>query len=467
VNLRGVRDTGTVFILPTYLFLATMLITLGLGLAKALAADGAPVPVVRPPPLSPPQTMVGAWLLLKAFSSGCTAMTGVEAVSNGVQALREPVVKTAQRTLTAIVAILVVLLAAIALLVRAYHIGATPPGEPGYESVLSQLTAAVAGKGAFYYVTIAAILLVLSFSANTAFADFPRVCRAVAHDGYLPYSFASRGRRLVYTQGIVVLAFLCAFLLMLFGGVTDRLIPLFAVGAFLAFTLSQAGMVAHWRRKGGRHARSSMLINGLGATATAATVMIVTVAKFAEGAWITTLLIPAIMVLMISVRRHYDREQVEIARPEPLDLSDLRRPIVVVPILRWDKLAHKSLRFALNLSTDVEALHVDCGEGSRRLRENWSRFVEEPARKAELPAPKLVVVESPYRFVITPILEYVLLLEAQHPDREIAVLVPELVAQRWYHYFLHNQRAEWLKALLLLKGNQRIIVINVPWYLSR
>jgi amino acid transporter len=466
VNLRGVRETGTVFMFPTYLFIGTLLLTLGLGLIKSLAAGGDLAPVIAPPPLHPQTTAVSVWLLLKAFSSGCTAMTGVEAVSNGVKAFREPVVKTAQHTLTAIIMILIVLLTGIAYLLRAYHIGATPPGQLGYESVLSQLTAAVTGKGVFYYVTIGSILLVLAFSANTAFADFPRLCRVVAQDSYLPYSFASRGRRLVYSQGIYVLAFLSAFLLMLFGGVTDRLIPLYAVGAFLAFTLSQAGMVAHWRRKGGRRSTSSMVVNGLGALATASTVIVVTVSKFAEGAWITTLLIPAIMILMISIRRHYNREQIETANPEPLELNDLRQPLVVVPILHWDKIAQKGLRLALNLSADVQGLHVDCGEGSGRLREDWSRYVEEPAKKAGLPTPKLVVLNSPYRYVINPILNYVLELEQKNPDREIAVLIPELVEQHWYHYLLHNQRAAWLKAMLLLRGNQRIIVIDVPWYLS-
>ena len=420
VNLRGVRATGAVFIVPTYLFVGALFITLGLGLVTSLAAGGEPKAVIPPSPVQPQATMVSAWLLLKAFSSGCTAMTGVEAVSNGVKAFREPVVKTAQRTLTAIVAILIALLAGIAYLVRAYHIGATPPGEPGYQSLLSQLTAAVAGKGVFYYVTIGSILLVLALSANTAFADFPRLCRAVALDGYLPYSFASRGRRLVYSQGIYVLAFLSGFLLVLFGGVTDRLIPLYAVGAFLAFTLSQAGMVAHWMRKRGRRSRSSMFVNGLGAVATATTVAVVTVSKFAEGAWVTTLLIPAIMILMIAVRRHYDREQAETAKPEPLELSGLRQPLVVVPILRWDKVAQKGLRFAFILSADVQGLHIDCGEGSKQLRANWSSFVEEPAKKAGLPIPKLVVLNSPYRFIINPVLDYVLELEEKNPDREIA-----------------------------------------------
>ena len=465
VNLRGVHETGAVFLFPTYLFVGTLFITLGLGIAKSFAAGGHPVPVVAPALLYP-QAAVSAWLLLKAFSSGCTAMTGVEAVSNGVRAFGDPAVKSAQRTLTAVIVILIMLLVGIAYLVHVYHIGATPPGQPGYESVLSQLTAAVAGKGAFYYITISSILLVLALSANTAFADFPRLCRAVAQDSYLPRSFSSRGRRLIYSQGIYVLAFLSAVLLILFEGVTDRLIPLYAVGAFLAFTLSQAGMVAHWRRIGGKKSRRSMYVNGLGAVATATTVGVVTVSKFAQGAWVTTLLIPAIMILMISVRRHYDHVEAETANPVPLDLSGLREPLVVVPILYWDKIAQKGLRFALKLSADVQGLYIDAGEGTNDLRKNWSRFVEEPTKRAGLPTPKLVVLKSPYRYVIMPILDFVLDLEQKNPDRQIAVLILELVERHWYHYFLHNQRAEWLRALLLLKGNQRVIVINVPWYLS-
>jgi len=466
VNLRGVRETGMVFMFPTYLFVGSLLSTLALGLFKSAAAGGHPAPLIAPPQLHLQIAAVSAWLLLKAFSSGCTAMTGVEAVSNGVKAFRDPVVKSAQRTLTAIIAILVVLLAGIAYLVRVYHIGATDPGQPGYASVLSQLVAAVAGKGAFYYVSIASILLVLAFSANTAFADFPRLCRAVAQDGYLPYSFGTRGRRLVYSQGIYVLAVLCACLLILFGGVTDRLIPLFAIGAFLAFTLSQAGMVAHWKRTGGGRSRHSMLLNGLGAVATATTVVVVIIAKFAEGAWVTILLIPGIMTLMIFVRRHYDRVAVEIADPKPLDLSDLRAPLVVAPILNWSKIAEKAMRFALTLSSDVRVLHVDCGKETRDLRRNWARLIEEPTKRAGRGTPQLVVLESPYRLVITPILDYVLDLERKNPDRQIAVLVTQLVERHWYHYFLHNQRAEWLKALLLRRGNQRIIVVNVPWYLT-
>ena len=465
VNLRGVRETGAVFIIPTYVFVGSLLVTIVIGLVKTLAAGGHPLPVVAPPPLPMATAAVGAWLVLKAFSSGCTAMTGVEAVSNGVKAFREPVVKSAQRALTMIIAILIVLLGGIAYLVRAYHIGATDPGQAGYQSVLSMLVAAVAGQGVFYYITMGSILLVLALSANTAFADFPRLCRAVAEDGYLPHGFAARGRRLVYSQGIWVLAVLCAALLILFGGVTDRLIPLFAVGAFLAFTLSQAGMVAHWKRVGGKGSRHSMFVNGLGAVATATTVIVVTVAKFIDGAWVTALLIPAIMMVMVAIRRHYRLVEAEVANPAPLDLTDLPAPLVVVPILTWNRVAQKGLRFALTLSSEVQVLHIDCEKDDGSFCQTWDRYVEEPAKRAGLPVPRLVELPSPYRFVISPILDYVLELERTNPDRQIVVLIPELVERHWFHYFLHNQRAEVLKALLLAKGSQKLILVNVPWHI--
>src|SRR5579863_9474411 len=283
LNLRGVREAGFVFAIPTYLFVGTLLITIVAGVLRVLLNGGHPTPIT-PLPAPPPVTeAVSYWLLLKVFASGCTALTGVEAVSNGVKAFREPAVKNAQRTLTVIIFVLAVLLGGISFLVKVYGIAATDPGRAGYQSLLSMLIAAVFGKGFFYYLTITSILFVLSLSANTAFADFPRLCRAIAQNNYLPHAFGYRGRRLVYTYGIVVLAVLAGGLLILFRGVTDRLIPLYAVGAFLAFTLSQCGMVAHWRRLKGPGALHSMLINGLGALATAVTVAVVLTAKFAEG----------------------------------------------------------------------------------------------------------------------------------------------------------------------------------------
>jgi amino acid transporter len=466
VNLRGVRETGAVFIIPTYLFVGTLLVTLIVGIVKTLATGGHPTPVVAPPALPLPTAAVSAWLILKAFSSGCTAMTGVEAVSNGVKAFREPVVKSAQRALTAIIALLIVLLGGIAYLVRAYHIGATDPGKAGYQSVLSQLVSAVTGQGIFYYITIGSILLVLALSANTAFADFPRLCRAVAEDGYLPHGFAALGRRLVYSQGIWVLAALCATLLILFGGITDRLIPLFAVGAFLAFTLSQAGMVGHWKRKKGKGSRHSIFVNGLGSIATATTVIVVTVAKFVEGAWVTVLLIPAIMMVMLAIRRHYRMVEAQVANPAPLDLTGLRAPLVVVPILSWNRVAQKGLRLALTLSSEVQVLHIDCEKDDGSFSQIWDRYVEGPAKTAGQPMPRLVELPSPYRFVIIPIVEYILELERSNLDRQIVVLIPELVERHWYHYFLHNQRAEWLRALLLAKGTQQIILVSVPWHIT-
>jgi amino acid transporter len=465
VNLRGVREVGIVFMVPTYLFIGTLLGTIGFGIAKTLITGGHPAPVVAPPQLPQATTVLGVWLLLQAFSSGCTAMTGVEAVSNGVKAFREPVVQTAQRSLTAIIAILALMLAGIAYLVRAYHISATDPGQAGYQSVLSMLVAAVAGRNLFYYVTMGLILLVLALSANTAFADFPRLCRAMAEDCYLPSGFATRGRRLVFSQGIWVLAALCAFLLILFGGVTDRLIPLFAVGAFLAFTLSQAGMVMHWKRTGGPRAGRSMLVNAVGAVTTGITVLVVAVAKFAAGAWVTVLLIPGMIILMLAIRRHYDNIVAETADPAPLNLDGLRPPLVVVPLLRWSKISKKAIRFALKVSPYVQAVHVGSGHEADNLEEQWPSLVERPAQEAGLSPPPLVLLESPYRFVLGPIVNYVLELERKNPDRQVAVLIPELVETHWHNYLIHNQRAEWLKALLLLKGTQRIVVINVPWYL--
>lgn len=466
VNLRGVRETGNLFMVPTYLFIGCLLGAIGIGLVKALLSGGHPAPVVPPHTLHATGTTVGAWIILQSFSSGCTAMTGVEAVSNGVKAFREPAVDSARRTLSAIIGILILMLAGIAWLARAYQVGATDPGQPGYESLLSQLIAAVAGKGLFYFVAIGSILAVLALSANTAFADFPRLCQIVADDGYLPHAFSSRGRRLVFSHGIYVLAFLAATLLIIFDGVTDRLIPLFAVGAFLAFTLSQAGMVVHWKRLGGLGAWHGMLINGLGATATAVTVVVVLAAKFRAGAWVTVLLIPSLLIFMTGVRRHYLALAREIELHTPLDLTHLEPPIVIVPIQGWTKIAEKALRFAINLSTEVHALQIRLGDNAEDLSHSWCHLVEGPAQDLGIPLPKLTVVDSPYRLVFRPILDFVSDIERKYPGRYIVILIPELVERHWYHYFLHNQRAAVLKALLFLKGDQRIGVVNVPWYLT-
>ena len=448
VNLRGVREAGVFFMIPTYAFLGSMLIAILIGVTKTVFAAGHPVPVVAP------QVSVAG------------PATGVEAVSNGVRAFREPTVRNAQRTLTVIIGLLAILLAGIAYLVRAYGIQATDPGLPDYQSVISMLVAAVAGRGVFYYFTIGSVLVILSLSANTAFADFPRLCKAVAHDGFLPHSFGFRGRRLVYSEGIYVLAVLAGILLIVFRGVTDRLIPLFAIGAFLAFTLSQAGMVGHWRRNRGRGAGRSMLVNGLGAAATGVTLVVVLVAKFTSGAWVSVLLIAGMMSAMMWVHRHYDEVTEEVRCPHPLKIEYLGPLIVIVPIQSWSLISQRAMQFALTLSPEVHALHVGTEEETNALQNNWKQLVEDPVARAGGTPPNLVTLTSPYRLVIKPILDYVLEVETNNPGRQIAVIVPELVERHWYHYPLHNQRAELLKALLLVKGSRNIVLINVPWYIK-
>jgi amino acid transporter len=466
INLRGLRQAGIVFMVPTYLFIFSLLAAVGIGVFKSITSGGHPAAVIPPPAALPAAAGIGVWLLLQSFASGCTAMTGVEAVSNGVMAFKEPATKTAQRTLTIIIALLIVMLGGIAFLVRAYHIAATDPGAVGYQSVISMIIAAVVGRGPLYYTAIGSVLVVLALSANTAFADFPRLCRAIALNGYLPDAFSLRGRRLVYSQGVWVLAALAALLLIVFQGVTNRLIPLYAVGAFLAFTLSQAGMVAHWLRVKGPGYRRYIVVNGIGALATGATVLVVLVAKFIEGAWITALLIPTLLISMMAVKRYFDRVAEELQCTEPFNVEGLHAPLIILPVQKWSRLTRKAVEVAYALSRDVEAVHV-CAEGEKNdVREEWEKYVLTPLRKAGLTEPKLTMLDSPFRLVITPIVNHVLAVQQENPTRRIAVLIPEMIEHHWWHYFLENNRAELLKALLLLKGNQRILIVNVPWYLK-
>ncbi len=463
VNLRGVKEAGSAFIAPTYLFVGTLAIVIVIGFYKVVASGGHPVAVVAAPSQAPAVLQaVGAWVLVKAFASGCTALTGVEAVSNGVQAFRKPVVPAARATLTAIILILILLLGGIALLVRYYGIMATDPGQAGYQSVLSLLTAAVTGKGIFYDLTMFSVLLVLCLSANTSFADFPRLCRMIARDDYLPHSLTTRGRRLVFSQGIWALAILSGLLLILFGGVTDRLIPLFAIGAFMAFTLSQAGMVGHWwRTASGVQAARGMLVNGIGALATGITLVVILVAKFAAGAWVVVVLIPALLVFMGRIRRHYDLTNAEVALKGKVVLSaeNLTPPIVLIPVDSWNAASEKALQFALTLSPDVQAVHVTCDADDDRTP--WADTCPQGTR-----VPKLVTLPSPYRLVVHPIVDYVLKVEKENPGRTVAVVIASIVERHWYHYYLHNQRGQMLTALLLLGGDARINIINVPWYLK-
>ena len=483
VNLRGAREAGAIFALPTYLFVLSLGGVLVYGLIQVLGHGGHPHPVLIPPAIPKAVEGVSLWLLLRAFASGCTAMTGVEAVSNGVTIFADPVVKNAQRTLTVIVAILLVLLAGIAYLCHAYGIAAMDESKPGYQSVISLLLNAIVGRGGIYYVTLGSVLAVLVLSANTSYAGFPRLCRLVALDSYLPHVFALLGRRLVYTVGILFLTSLCAILLIVFKGITDKLIPLYAVGAFLAFTLSQTGMVMHWRRqaqdktsKNKAGAGGALVINGLGAVSTAVALGVILVAKFTAGAWITILILPILMVVFYGVKRHYDAVAKQIGRPKPLDLTHNDPPVAVVPLGKWDVVSERALRFGIRLSPEVFAVYVklpdvngEDEEGEKKaqdLQAQWAEQVEKPAQAAGVPVPHLEILSSPYRKLTGPLSQYLRQLRLQYPDRIIAVIIPELIETRWWEWLLHNHRATALKANLLLLGDPRIVVINVPWYVE-
>lgn len=476
VNLRGTIESGLAFAVPTYLFLGSFFVLLGVGVFRVLFAGGNPQPAIPPPHLGPAIAPVGAWLLIRAFASGCTAMTGVEAVSNGVGAFRDPGVKNAHGTLTAIVVSLGVLLGGIAWLARTFGIGAMDQTKPGYQSVLSQLAGALVGHGAFYYVAICSLLAVLTLSANTSFVDFPRLCRLIAQDRFLPAGFATVGRRLVFSVGILFLTTTSGLLLVAFRGITDRLIPLFAVGAFLAFTLSQTGMVMHWWRGKGtgdrRPARRHLLANGLGAATTAAALAVIIAAKFKEGAWITLLAIPSLIGLFKVIRGYYDRVDRELWEPRPLDLTANDPPVVVIPTETWNKLTRKALRFGMMLSPEVIAIHLsalegnDAGQETATLRRQWDVDVEQPARQAGLPPPRLVCLQSPYRQFLAPLLRFIARLRQEHPRRTIAVIVPELIKSHWWQHALHNRRARRLRRALLQGGGTGVVVIGVPWHLE-
>jgi amino acid transporter len=485
VNLRGTRESGLAWSLPTYVFVLSLGLILAYGTYKAAMAHGRPQPVVPPIPSPQAAEAITLWLLLRAFASGCTAMTGVEAVSNGVSAFREPRVRHARATLAAIVAILGVLLLGIAHIAQSYGIMAADQTKPGYQSVLSQIVGAVCGRGWFYFVSMGSVLAVLCLSANTSFVDFPRLTHLVANDGFLPRAFAIPGRRLVYSAGIVFLATGAGALLIAFGGITDRLIPLFAVGAFLSFTLSQLGMAMHWqrelKRETGEERRRSpatvwakLGINGLGALATGAALAVILAAKFAAGAWLTVVVIPCTVLLLWSLRRYYDDidRQILTGSDRQIDLRHRDPPLVVVPIKRWDRLARKAVEYALRISSDVTALHITRLEGADaddheiELRRAWREFVETPAIKARVRAPRLEIISSEFRSMIAPLLRIVEDCQHRYPHRAITVVLPELVEGRWWGYLLHTHRERRCRVRLLRYGGPNVVVASVPWQLQ-
>jgi len=405
-------------------------------------------------------------------------MTGVEAVSNGISAFREPKVRNAHITLSAITWILVFLLCGIALACRYFDIVAIDQRKSGYESVLSQIASAAAGRGVLYYVSMASLLGVLSLSANTSFVSFPLMCKVLAHDGFMPRAFTIVGRRLVNTVGIVFLSIASGLLLIVFRGITESLIPLFAIGAFTAFTISQMAMAVHWHKiicakesdTSKKSAWHKLAINSAGAVVTAAGLVVIILTKFAQGAWIVLLAVPVLISLFKYINRYETALEKELAASGSLDLNHTLRPIAIVPIGDVNAMTDNALRFAMQISPEVIAVHLSnpgeeaASNADEILKKRWIKEIQEPAIKTGIKAPSLEILETPYRRFVEPLATHIQKLKARYPNRQIAVVIPEIVERHWWQFIIHKHRAMLLKNHLLRYGGTGLIVITVPWY---
>jgi amino acid transporter len=447
-NLRGIRESGRIFAAPTYFFVVAILSLIAVGTWRFLT--GAITPVHAASPLGPAGSPLTLFLLLTAFSNGCTAMTGVEAVSNGVPAFKPPESKNAAATMLMMVVLAITMFLGITLLSHAYQVS---PSEQ--ETVVSQLARGVfGGRGLAYYAVQAGTMLILVLAANTAYADFPRLASILARDRYVPRQFMNQGDRLAFSNGIVGLSALAATLLILFGGDTHALIPLYMIGVFVSFTLSQAGMVMHWRRLRGPGWRTSALINGIGAAVTGVVLLVVALTKTLEGAWIILLLIPLNVLFCRLTRRHYDgvAAQLTVRGWEP---RAARHNSVLVPISGLQRAVLEALDYARTLSPDVRAVYVNVDQAAtEQLRDQWDRW------SAGVP---LTVLESPFRSLMEPLLEYIEQLSRDQPDGYVTVVLPEFVPARWWHHLFHNQRALLIKGALLFKPHT--VVTSVPFHL--
>jgi len=447
-NLRGIRESGQIFAVPTYFFIVTTLTLIAVGAWHALT--GSVHPVTTDVPMQVTTSPLTLFLLLTAFSNGCTAMTGVEAVSNGVPAFKPPESKNAAATMLMMAVLSITMFLGITLLAQSYHV--TPSDQ---ETVVSQLARGVFGsRGAAYYAVQAATMLILVLAANTAYADFPRLASILARDRYLPRQLMNQGDRLAFSNGIVGLSVFAAMLLVIFGGDTHALIPLYMIGVFVSFTLSQAGMVVRWRRLRTPHWRSHAVVNGIGAFVTGVVLIVVAATKAHEGAWIIILLIPINVLFFRATRQHYNVVAAQLSlkgwRPQ-----DVRTNTVLVPISGIQRAVVGALDYAKTLSSDVRALYVNIDPlETDRLKSQWDQWGE---------GVPLVVLDSPYRSLMEPLLEYVDRLNISNPGDYVTVVLPEFVPARWWHHLFHNQSALLIKGALLFKPNT--VVTSVPFHL--
>jgi amino acid transporter len=449
-NLRGIRESGRIFAAPTYFFIVSALGLVAVGAWHVLSGTVHPVTTIAPvESLGQPLTL---FLLLTAFSNGCTAMTGVEAVSNGVPAFRRPEAQNAAATMIMMMVLSITMFLGITLLAQAYHV---LPSEQ--ETVISQLARGVFGdRGVAYYALQGATMLILVLAANTAYADFPRLASILARDRYLPRQFMNQGDRLAFSNGIVGLSVFAAILLVVFGGDTHALIPLYMIGVFVSFTLSQAGMVVHWKQLGGPGWRTSAAINGVGALVTGIVLIVVAVTKTHEGAWIILLLIPLHVLFFRSTHSHYESVAAQLSL-KGWTRNAPRGNTVLVPIGGVHRSVVEALEYARTLSADVRALYVNVDAmTTEHMKTDWERWGE---------GVPLVVLESPYRSLMEPLLEYIGQISAEHPEDYITVVLPEFVPARWWHHLFHNQRALLIKGALLFKP--RTVVTSVPFHLRQ
>jgi len=454
LNLRGIRESGSIFAVPTYLFLVGITIMIGIGFVRN-ALGGFEVH-------HPSQTAVvgtssvGVFLILRAFASGCAALTGVEAISDGVPAFHAPEWRNARTTLTVMIGILAVTFAGITFLAHQYGSIPFDQAAPGYQTVVSQIASSVfGGRNAAYYYIQFSTMLILVLAANTAYSDFPRLSYFMARDKYMPSQFTFRGDRLAFTTGIITLGLLSIIVLIIFGGETERLIPLYALGVFTSFTLSQFGMVMRWKRRKDPGWRQGLFINALGATATAVVAIVVAFTKFTHGAWIVVVLIPLLVMLLRGIHRHYEKASKELMTLTPLRSEEISN-VVVVPIAAFNRIAQQTLAYARSISDNVTAIHISDDEAEiEKMRDKWTEM------GTDVP---LIIIESPYRSLVGPFLSYLDELQKQAPKSTLTVVLPEYLPRHWWEQILHNQTALRIKAALLFRPGT--VVTSVPYHLE-
>ncbi|HEV8347274.1 MAG TPA: APC family permease [Vicinamibacterales bacterium] len=448
-NLRGIRESGRIFAIPTYFFVVSLFVLIAIGLCAY--ATGHVTPVAAPMPENAGTKPLTTLLLLTAFANGCTAMTGVEAVSDGVPAFEPPESKNAAATLVTMAVLAIAMFLGITFLAHAYQVMPTDT-----ESGVSQLGRAIFGKNIVYYLVQAATTLILVLAANTAYADFPRLASIVSRDRFLPRQFMNQGDRLAFSNGILVLSAFAALLIIAFRGDTHALLPLYMIGVFVSFTLSQTGMVLHWRKKRTPGWKTSAFINGFGALVTGIVLIVVAITKTLEGAWIVLLLIPIIITVFKATRRHYDHVASQLTLRNYVPQRRVHNT-VLMPVGGLQRAVVEALRYAETLSDDVRAVYVDVDQiATDQMRREWEIW----GGKA-----KLVVLESPFRSVMEPLLEYIEQVENERTDDYVTVILPEFVPARWWQHLLHNQRALLIKGALLFRPNT--VVTSVPFHLAK